>query len=136
MLSRTAMNVYPCFMVFFIASSIIIVLHLNLLKVRLLAISRLAGTTKLVSQIAQLVIIRVQRSYDYHTLLQTQFPNQCAETAVGSVKVQCVNQAVILRSTGMAKLVSRITELGMARFRPKVTIGWYMLVPTNKMREQ
>ncbi|GFS38615.1 hypothetical protein Acr_00g0058580 [Actinidia rufa] len=80
-----------------------------------MAISRSVGTTKLVSQIAQLGIIRVRRSYDCHTLLQTQFPNQCAETAVGSLEVQCVNQAVILRSTGIAKLVSRITELGMVR---------------------
>ncbi|PSS16398.1 Pentatricopeptide repeat-containing protein [Actinidia chinensis var. chinensis] len=90
-----------------------------------MAISRSAGTTKLVSQIAQLGIIRGQRSYDYHTLLQTQFPNHCAETAVGSVKVQCVNQAVILRSTGMAKLVSRITELGMARVQ---TQSYYRMV--------
>ncbi|GFY93927.1 hypothetical protein Acr_09g0003730 [Actinidia rufa] len=96
-----------------------------------MAISRSAGATKLVSQIAQLGIIRGQRSYDYHTLLQTQFPNQCAETAVGSVKVQCVNQAVILRSNGMAKLVSRITELGMARVQ---TQSYYRMIKGNYPR--
>lgn len=72
-----------------------------------MTISRLTGMAKLVSRVTRLGIVRLQSwSPSFHSLAQTQVPNQYNESEI---------QALILRSTGMAKLVSRITQLGMFR---------------------
>lgn len=72
-----------------------------------MTISRLTGMAKLVNRVTRLGIVRLQSwSPSFHSLAQTQVPNQYNESEI---------QALILRSTGMAKLVSRITQLGMFR---------------------
>ncbi|CAL5421830.1 unnamed protein product [Camellia sinensis] len=84
-------------------------IHLSILvlRLRLVTISRLTGMAKLVNRVTLLGIVRLQSwSPSFHSLAQTQVPNQCNESEI---------QALILRSTGMAKLVSRITQLGMFR---------------------
>ncbi|XP_057495980.1 pentatricopeptide repeat-containing protein At4g18975, chloroplastic-like [Actinidia eriantha] len=88
---------------------------------------------RLVHEITQRGIVGVQSwRYRCYTLVQTQVPNRCDQSAMGSLEDQCDNETGLLRSNAIAKVLDRIAQPGTVTCQTKSNSKMALLEDQNK----